>query len=65
MDLKKKITANRETIINYRRELHKIPETAFKERKTSDFIARELNKFGLTVQTGIARFGVMGLMSTN
>jgi len=61
-ELKQLIAANKETIINYRRELHKIPETAFKEQKTSEFIAAQLEQFGVEVQTGIARFGVTGLM---
>ncbi len=34
-------------LINIRRELHKIPETAFNEIKTSNLIEQELNSFGI------------------
>src|SRR5210317_520681 len=61
-DLKQLIDNNRETIISFRRALHKIPETAYKEQKTSEFVAAQLEQLGIEVQTGIARFGVAGVM---
>lgn len=51
-----------EYIINIRRELHKIPETAFKEFKTTKFIENELNLLGIEnfrlLETGV--IGIIG-----
>jgi amidohydrolase len=51
-------------IIKTRRDLHQIPETAYTEHKTSAYVSEALNREGLHVQTGMARFGVVGLMDT-
>lgn len=48
------------SIIQIRRELHQIPETAYTEAKTSAYVAGRLREFGLKVRTGIARYGVLG-----
>ena len=63
-ELKRIIEEFREQIVGHRRELHKIPETAYNEEKTGDYVARQLHDLGLEVQTGVARTGVVGLMST-
>lgn len=62
-DLKQSVGALKGQIVDYRRSLHQIPETGFTERKTSAFVAEELNRLGLTVETGIAQYGVVGLLS--
>jgi amidohydrolase len=49
-------------MIKARRDLHRIPEPAYTEEKTSAYVAEYLKKEGLDVQTGIARFGVVGVM---
>jgi amidohydrolase len=54
----------KDLIINTRRDLHRIPETAYTEKKTSAYVADYLTKEGLDVQTEIAQFGVVGLMDT-
>src|SRR5690554_4152682 len=46
----------------WRRELHRHPETAFEEIRTSDFVARKLESFGLEVHRGIAKTGVVGVL---
>lgn len=51
------------TILGYRHSLHRIPETAFTERKTSAFIAEQLEPLGLEMKTGIAQYGLTGLMT--
>lgn len=61
-ELKRLVEQNREHIINHRRELHRIPEPAFTEQKTAAYVADQLKGLGLEVQTGIAKFGVVGLM---
>jgi amidohydrolase len=44
--------------------LHRIPETAYTEKKTSAYVADYLTKEGLDVQTGIAEYGVVGRLDT-
>jgi amidohydrolase len=62
IDFKKIVQEEREATIGLRRELHRIPETAFCELKTSAFISKRLRNLGLAVQTGIAKTGVVGLL---
>lgn len=62
MDLKQLIDEHRDLIISTRRDLHRIPETAFAEKKTSAYVAQYLEREGLEVTTGIAGTGVLGLM---
>ncbi len=46
-------------VISIRRYLHQNPELSLKEFKTSEFVAKELNKLGLPVQRGIENNGVV------
>jgi len=64
VDLKKIIAQHKALMVKTRRDLHRIPEPAYRERKTSAYIAEYLNREGLRVHTGIAQFGVVGLMET-
>jgi len=48
-----------------RRDLHRIPETAYTEKKTSAYVADYLNSLELEVQTGIAQYGMVGLLKTD
>jgi amidohydrolase len=64
VDVKEIVTEQKNLIIKTRRDLHRIPETAFTEKKTADYVADYLNREGFEVQTGIAKFGVVGLMKT-
>ena len=64
MDLKKNINQNKDLIVKIRRDLHLIPETAYTEKKTADYVTRYLKTLNLSVQTGIAQFGVVGVMDT-
>ncbi len=61
-DVKQLVDKHKEAIIKFRRALHKIPETAFTEEKTSAFVAEQLEQLGLQVTSGIAKHGVVGLM---
>ncbi len=47
---------------NLRREFHQHPELGFKEYRTAAIVAKELNKLGLEVSTGIAETGVVALL---
>lgn len=62
-ELKSIIEQHRATIIEYRHTLHQIPETAFTESKTSAFVEEQLEKLGLAMKTGIAQYGLTGLMA--
>ena len=42
----------KDRIISYRREIHKFPETAWKEMKTSSFIAEKLQQLGYDIKLG-------------
>ncbi len=58
------VQRSKEQVIAFRRDLHRIPETGFKEAKTSAYVAERLDKLDLDVQTGIATHGVVGLLRT-
>lgn len=62
LEIKDLIGEYKESIVKTRRDLHRIPEPAYTEEKTSRYVAEYLEREGLDVQTGIARFGVVGLM---
>ena len=63
-DVKPIVEELRERIVDIRRDLHRIPEPAYTEEKTSRYVAEILKKEGLSVQTGIAKTGVIGLLDT-
>jgi amidohydrolase len=60
--VKELVQEHKEQIVGIRRELHQIPEPAYTEKKTSAAVASYLKKAGLEVSTGIARYGVVGLL---
>ena len=63
-DIHQLVADQKDLIIQLRRDLHRIPETAYTEKKTSAYIANYLNNLKLEVKTEIARYGVVGLMKT-
>src|ERR1700744_578789 len=44
-------------------DLHEHPELSHHEHRTAQRVAGELEKYGLTVQTGIGGTGVVGLLA--
>jgi hippurate hydrolase len=48
--------------IAIRHDLHQHPELQFEEHRTSAIVARELNRLGYSVTTGIAATGVVGTL---
>ena len=46
----------------WRRYLHTIPELGFEEKKTSEFISKKLNDFGIEVHQNIAKTGIVGVL---
>jgi amidohydrolase len=59
----KKLQALENEMKEWRHYLHAHPETAFQERNTSDFVAAKLESFGIKVQRGIGRTGLVGTLS--
>ena len=44
----------------WRRDIHAHPETAFEENRTADIVADKLESFGIEVNRGLAKTGVVG-----
>ena len=49
--------------VSWRRHLHRHPELAFGERNTAEFVASQLERFGLKVHRGLAGTGVVGTLT--
>jgi amidohydrolase len=64
MNIKAQLKPYRDRVIAARRDLHRIPELAYTEKKTSAYVAEYLKREGLAVTAGIARTGVVGLLKT-
>ncbi|MDX1709751.1 MAG: M20 aminoacylase family protein [Rhodovibrionaceae bacterium] len=62
MPIKKRIEEFHDEITAWRRDIHAHPETAFEEERTSDFVADKLQEFGIEVQRGLAKTGVVGTL---
>ncbi len=54
----KEVTRTLRNAIELRHRFHEIPEKSFQEKKTSQLIAQELRKMGLTVEERLAGTGV-------
>lgn len=50
-------------LVAIRRDLHAHPELQFEEHRTAAIVARELERFGIEVSTGVAGTGVVGTLS--
>ena len=48
-----------ELLVSTRRDLHKNPEIAFEERRTSGVVAERLKSLGLSPRTGVGKTGVV------
>jgi amidohydrolase len=64
VDIRSLVDEHTERVIETRRDLHRIPEVGYTEEKTSAYVADYSEQEGLDVQTGIAQFGVVGLLET-
>lgn len=47
----------------WRRHLHRFPETAYEESATADFIAGKLDSFNLEIHRGMAKTGIVAVLS--
>lgn len=55
-------TAFGERLTSLRRDIHRHPETAFEEARTSDLVAAFLTNLGIEVHRGLAKTGVVGTL---
>ena len=62
MRLNEDVVAFHDEMTAWRRDIHKHPEIAFEERRTSEFVAKALGSFGLEVHRGLAKTGVVGTL---
>lgn len=53
---------NHSEVIAIRRHIHANPELAFKEEKTSAFICKKLDEYGIPYTTNIAKTGIVGFI---
>ncbi|QXM05575.1 M20 metallopeptidase family protein [Crassaminicella indica] len=60
--IEKEIIKLKDEVMLIRRELHKIPEIGFEEEKTSQFIAKKLEEYGIKVYKNITKTGVVGYL---
>ncbi|CAA6821383.1 MAG: N-acetyl-L,L-diaminopimelate deacetylase (EC [uncultured Thiotrichaceae bacterium] len=51
-----------EDMKEWRNWLHQHPELGLEERKTSDYIAKQLESFGLTIHRGLAETGIVATL---
>ena len=63
--LRPEIEALKDIIISTRRDIHKHPELAFNEHRTSKLVAERLEFLGIEVQTGVGKTGVVGTLKGN
>lgn len=56
------LKAQQTELIALRRDIHRHPETAFEECRTSQLVADRLESWGVAVHRGLARTGVVGTL---
>ncbi|MFP6682930.1 MAG: M20 aminoacylase family protein [Gammaproteobacteria bacterium] len=54
------IVENHETHTQWRQDIHAHPELAYEEHRTAQLVADKLTEFGIPIETGIGRTGVVG-----
>jgi amidohydrolase len=64
MNIRPEISAIVPEMMDWRHHIHAHPETAFEEVATSAFVAEKLRSFGLEVHTGLAKTGVIGVLTS-
>ncbi len=62
MPLIDEIVAMEDELKAWRRDIHAHPELGFAETRTADFVAEQLESFGIQVHRGIGKTGVVGVL---
>lgn len=61
-DVSKKAAGIEQKVIDWRRDLHEHPELGNNEVRTAAIVAKHLESLGITVKTGVAKTGVVGIL---
>lgn len=61
-ELKRRVADLTESLVAWRRALHKRPELGFVEHETAAFVAARLRELEMDVKTGVATTGVVGVL---
>ena len=62
MNIPKEIQGFADELADWRRDIHRHPELGFKESRTANFVAQQLESFGCEVHTEIGGTGVVGVL---
>lgn len=62
MPLINEIVALKDEMTQWRRDLHRHPELGFAEHRTAEFVASQLESFGIQVHRNIGKTGVVGVL---
>ncbi len=62
MELKDQVMAYEQQIIQWRRDLHQIPEVGLHLPKTAAYVAEELKKLGITCKNNVGGSGIVALI---
>ena len=62
MELVPQIESLADEFTQWRRDIHAHPELGFEEVRTADFVAEKLESFGIQVQRGVGKTGVVGVL---
>ena len=60
MPVLNRIASFHDEMVAWRRQIHSHPETAFDEHRTAAYVAERLRSFGIAVDEGLARTGLVG-----
>ena len=56
------LTAMKDELAGYRREMHKNPQTAYEETFASDLVAQKLEEWGIPFERGYGKTGIVGII---
>ena len=62
MNLVEEIVATHEELTQWRRDIHAHPELAFEESRTAEFVASQLESYGIDVTRSVGKTGVVGTL---
>lgn len=62
-DIAAGVEAHRDEMVALRRDLHRHPELAYRERRTGDLVAQALTAWGYEVHRGLGGTGVVGTLA--
>ena len=65
MPIVNRVAEFHDELTKWRRHIHAHPETAFEEFETASFVAKKLKEFGIDIDRGLARTGVVGTLKGN